>query len=349
MKPIQIAGGGIAGLSAALGLARNGIPSVVFEKQKKIGASRHGDYEGLENWIFSTNHDVIQSLGLNLASLQSFSVSEFLVHCPPNNPVKISSPEPFFSIVSRGAHDQSLDQWMYKACIENGVEIKLGETCDFDNADIIATGSQKAAAYIQGRSFQSHLPDQVHLLLGNNFAPKGYAYIIIRNGKGTLATAYKKPMSGAKNYVKETITYFHNVGISFNLDNTFASRGSFKMPAQNPFSKQITIGEAGGYQDLLFGFGMKVGMMSGWMAASHLAGNHEHASELHKMLRKKLRLSYLNRVLYERLNDRMQYSLALALAKSDNPVAHLRSAYEWNWKRMFTLVSGRKPVEIHYS
>jgi predicted N-acyltransferase len=94
---------------------------------------------------------------------------------------------------------------------------------------------------------------------------------------------------------------------------------------------------------------MKVGMMSGWMAASYLAGNNQHAFELNTMLRKKLRLSYINRVLYERLNDRMQHSLTLALAKSDNPVAHLQSAYEWNWKRIFTLASGRKPVEIHFS
>lgn len=349
MKPIHIAGGGIAGLSAALGLSQYGIPSVVFEKRKRVGGSRHDDFEGLENWIFSINHDAFQYLGLNLSSLQSFPVSEFLVHCPPNDPIKISSPEPFFSIVSRGAHSHSIDQWLYKACMNKRVEIKLGETCSLEKADIIATGCRKAAAYIQGGSFSTNLPDQVHLLLGSNFAPKGYAYLIIRNGKGTLAAAYKKPRSGAKNYVEETIAYFQRAGITIKLEDAFASRGSFKIPVRNPFSQQISVGEAGGYQDCLFGFGMKVGMMSGWMAASYLAGNNQHAFELNTMLRKKLRLSYINRVLYERLNDRMQHSLTLALAKSDNPVAHLQSAYEWNWKRIFTLASGRKPVEIHFS
>ena len=67
------------------------------------------------------------------------------------------------------------------------------------------------------------------------------------------------------------------------------------------------------------------------------------------MLRKKLRLSYLNRVLYERLNDSMKYRLALALSESDNPVEKLRQTYEWNWRRMITLASGKKPVEIHFS
>jgi flavin-dependent dehydrogenase len=349
LKPVQIAGGGISGFSAALNLAKNGIDSVVFEKQSTIGGARNGDYEGLENWIFPTRFKLFQEIGLDSFSLDSFPVTEFLVHCPPNDPINISSREPFFSIVSRGAHSKSIDQWLYRSCINNGVEIKLGETCNFEKADIIATGSRKAAAYIQGGSFKSDLSDQVHLLLGDNFAPKGYAYIIIKRGKGTLATAYKKPKSGAKNYIEDTTAYFQRAGISISLDDMFASRGSFQLPVRNPFSKQIYIGEAGGYQDCLFGFGMKVGMMSGWMAASYLAGNNQYAFELNKMLREKLRFSYINRVIYERLNDSMKYALTLTLAKSDNPIQHLRSSYEWNWKRLLTFTSRRKPVEIHFT
>ena len=52
-KSIQIAGGGIAGLTAAIQLKKYGFDPIVFEKDLQIGGSRHGDYEGLENWIFS--------------------------------------------------------------------------------------------------------------------------------------------------------------------------------------------------------------------------------------------------------------------------------------------------------
>ena len=36
-KPVIIAGGGIGGLAAALGLARKGVPSIVLEQASKLG------------------------------------------------------------------------------------------------------------------------------------------------------------------------------------------------------------------------------------------------------------------------------------------------------------------------
>ena len=53
-KSIQIAGGGIAGLTAAIQLKRSKFHPIVFEKESRIGDKRHGDYEGLENWIFTS-------------------------------------------------------------------------------------------------------------------------------------------------------------------------------------------------------------------------------------------------------------------------------------------------------
>ena len=50
---IHIAGGGPAGLTAAIQLKKAGFDPVIFEKECKVGAGRHGDYEGLDNWIFS--------------------------------------------------------------------------------------------------------------------------------------------------------------------------------------------------------------------------------------------------------------------------------------------------------
>ena len=47
---IRIAGGGIAGLSTAIYLQSKNHPTVVYEKELKIGESRHGDFEGIENF-----------------------------------------------------------------------------------------------------------------------------------------------------------------------------------------------------------------------------------------------------------------------------------------------------------
>ena len=45
-KSIKIAGGGIAGLTAAIQLKKYGFDPIVFEKDLQIGGSRLGDYEG---------------------------------------------------------------------------------------------------------------------------------------------------------------------------------------------------------------------------------------------------------------------------------------------------------------
>ena len=46
---IKIAGGGVAGLSAAISLKKFGFNPIIFEKNHVVGGNRHGDYEGLEN------------------------------------------------------------------------------------------------------------------------------------------------------------------------------------------------------------------------------------------------------------------------------------------------------------
>ena len=60
------------------------------------------------------------------------------------------------------------------------------------DADIIATGSINAKAFIRGIVFESKLKNQIHLILGNKVAPYGYGYLIILDGRGTIAVAYKK-------------------------------------------------------------------------------------------------------------------------------------------------------------
>tara|TARA_Y100000816_G_scaffold82114_1_gene56242 strand:+ start:364 stop:552 length:189 start_codon:yes stop_codon:yes gene_type:complete len=55
MKSVNILGAGIAGMSAANFLSQSGINVTVYEKCSFVGDSRDGDYEGIENWIFSEN------------------------------------------------------------------------------------------------------------------------------------------------------------------------------------------------------------------------------------------------------------------------------------------------------
>ena len=57
---VRIAGAGLSGLSAAIGLARLGHRVEVFEKNANSGMSRHADWDAIENW--TTEQDFFTSL-----------------------------------------------------------------------------------------------------------------------------------------------------------------------------------------------------------------------------------------------------------------------------------------------
>ena len=89
---IKIAGGGIAGLSAAMYLQRKNFQVEVYEKEKKIGKSRHGDFEGIENWIFSSNNsNAFKKLVLILTKFLFLLLDSLLYILLPINLLKLNA------------------------------------------------------------------------------------------------------------------------------------------------------------------------------------------------------------------------------------------------------------------
>jgi len=237
----------VAGLTAAIQLKKAGFDPVIFEKESKVGAGRHGDYEGLDNWIFSRNVPTFfKQSAFKFNDLTTYPISRFFVHTLFGKPITIQNNQPFFYMVKRGSGINDLDYQLYRQCKEIGVRFELGKKAP-ETCHIIATGSRKAAAYIRGINFKTTLKNQVHLLLGSQFAPKGYAYLIIINGNGTLATAFKKPKNTVVNFLQNARAYFNETGISVPNEIPFGSRGSFSLPFGTMFPP-YKIGEAGGIE-----------------------------------------------------------------------------------------------------
>ena len=111
--PIHIAGSGIAGMTAAINLSRRGKTVIIHEKQDRIGGSRDGDFEGLENWIFAhTVPEFFSKCCVDFKALPATPIFDFNVHLRDLDPVRVTSPEPFFYIVSRGTANTSIDNYM---------------------------------------------------------------------------------------------------------------------------------------------------------------------------------------------------------------------------------------------
>ena len=346
---IKIAGGGIAGLSAAMYLQRKNFQVEVYEKEKKIGKSRHGDFEGIENWIFSSNNsNAFKKIGFNTDKISLSPVRQFVVHTATDKPFKVKCALPFFNLVKRGSNKGDLDSQLFEQCVKEGIIFNLGQQAP-KNCDIIATGTKKASAYISGLNFKTNSKNQIHLLLGSKFAPKGYAYMIIQDGQGTIATAFKKDYESKVNPLKNCIDEFSKLRIDIIDPKKFGSRGSFSLPFGFKYKKPFFVGEAGGFQDYLFGFGMKISMLSGLAAAMFIEDKGPAAKKLFRDLNKKRKISFINRILYERLSDNQMHSFAKRFSESDNSIELLSSAYEWNIKNLIRWSTFKSRYEIRTS
>ena len=87
-------------------------------------------------------------------------------------------------------------------------------------------------------------------------------------------------------------------------------------------------------------------MISGLSAALSLAGKEKDAQKIIKDLNKKRRLSFVNRLLYERLNDRQIALLAKKLVNIEEPLSILSEAYKWNIKNFMRWKNLDKRYEV---
>ncbi len=323
---VKIGGAGIAGLTAAMQLKKNGYQPIVFEKKTVCGEGRFGDYEGLETWNFSHNPlEEIRSIKLPDSFVHT-PIYKFNIHIPDYPIIPINSTEPFFYITSRGSNSGDLDYVFQENALQSGVSINFNSTTDLNEMDIIATGSGKASAFIQGITFQTDTKDQIHLFLGNQIAPYGYGYIIILQGKGTLAVAFKKGRNNTKALVEKLVGYSGEMlNIQFLKVKKFGSYGSFGV-SQNKCDKKnrIYIGEAGGFQDYLFGFGIQYAIKSGYLAAKSISESISFNKLWKRELRSYMAASYFNRLIFEKLNDPTMYKICNSLAAMQNPVEKIR-------------------------
>ena len=70
------------------------------------------------------------------------------------------------------------------------------------------------------------------------------------------------------------------------------------------------------------------------------------AQKIIKDVNKKRRLSFVNRLLYERLNDRQIALLAKKLVNIEEPLSILSEAYKWNIKNFMRWKNLDKRYEI---
>lgn len=146
---VAVIGGGMAGLSLSIQLAKAGYRIVLFEKEKYPFHKVCGEYISLES------RDFIVSLGLELEKLNLPSISKLTVSSPSGKKIEHRLPLGGFGI-SR----YTLDNELYEIAKQNGVivleESKVNDVAFTDNTFTISTSGITIRSKVAAGTFGKH-------------------------------------------------------------------------------------------------------------------------------------------------------------------------------------------------
>jgi flavin-dependent dehydrogenase len=299
-EPINIIGAGPAGLAAAIVLRKHGFPVKVYEMSSDIGHRLNGDFQGLENW--SSEKDITEILK-DLGIETNFLCAPYyggIVYAPDRKPAEIKSERPIFYLVKRGMMSGTLDMGLKEQALSAGVEILFNHRLDiFEGKAIVGTGPKGADAIAAGITFTTSMKDQAIVVLDDSIAPKGYAYLLVNQGYGTMVTVLYREYRKENEYFEKMMKFFKNtINPDIQNERRFGCYGNFFMGDTQVHHKKLYVGESGGFQDCLWGFGMRYAILSGYLAANSFI-NSSNYDVLWKGAKADLETSY-QQILFER-------------------------------------------------
>jgi flavin-dependent dehydrogenase len=256
---INIIGAGPAGLTAAIVLRQHGYPVRVYEAAEDVGHRLNGDFQGLENW--SSEKDVTQLLA-DIGIERNFVCEPYhgsTIYAPEMTPVETKSDRPFFYLLKRGSEPGTLDVGLKEQALSLGVEILFGHRLNtFNGSAIVGIGPRGAGTVAAGITFDTDMEDRSVVVLDDELAPTGYAYLLVHEGHGTMVSVLYREFKKANECFDKTLHFF-KTRMQFEMNNTrkFGSYGNFFLRKTQMCDGKLYVGEAAGFQDCLWGFGMR--------------------------------------------------------------------------------------------
>ncbi len=347
-RTFHIAGAGPAGLAAALTIARAGERAIVHEQRSDVGERFHGDLQGIENW--TTQEDVLEELA-SIGIESRFDARPFregVFFDPEGGEFRYASSDPLFYLVRRGTAAGTLDSALKRQALDAGVEIRFREPCArLPEGGIVAGGPRAADAIAVGYVFETDQADGVFAALSERLAPKGYAYLLLCGGRGTVASCLFDDFHNERVYLERVVEFFRKrVGLSMRNPVRFGGAGNVMLPKTARHGSILFVGEAAGFQDALWGFGIRIGMLSGHLAARALLARRPESYDRawRTRLGGLLRTSIVNRYAFGRMGDRGYAKLMRSLAGFRDARRWLAGHYAPCWSKLMLLPIARRVV-----
>jgi flavin-dependent dehydrogenase len=307
-EPIQIMGAGLSGLAAATILARGGKEVHVHDIRKDSGARFDGDFQALENWSMKIDFfDQLKSWGIDSSEFKAtaFSVLD-LIH-PDDEMTNPVTDGTAFRIVERGTAEHTIDQGFKRMAIAAGAKIHYKSRVKEEDCHIIACGPKETSGVAYGEIFRTKHPNHVAFQLNDKLAPGAYSYMIIIDGVGLICTCLWRKQKKSDRFLNETIAWFekHYPDVDREPFKRVGGLGDFTINRRYKLDGRYYVGESGGLQDAMWGFGMRMAIWSGVLAAKDILGECDYEKEVRKQLLPFVRTGFANRFLMNRGGDRV--------------------------------------------
>ena len=305
--PVHIMGAGLSGLAAAIVLAKAGKEVHVHDIREDSGARFDGDFQALENW--SMDDDFFDQLGAWGLDASSFKATEFstvdLIH-PDDTITQARTQGAAYRIVERGTSSNTIDQGFKRQAEEAGVQIHYKSRVKEEDCTVIACGPKGTSAVAYGEIFSTDHPNHIAFQLNDKLAPGSYSYLIIIDGVGLICTCLWRKQRKSERFLNETIAWYerHYPNLNRTPIKRVGGKGDFTINRRYKQDGRYYVGESGGLQDFMWGFGMRMAVWSGVLAARDILGEGDYERDVRRHLMPYVRTSVANRWLMNRVGDR---------------------------------------------
>jgi len=305
--PVHIMGAGLSGLAAAIVLAKAGKEVHVHDIRADSGARFDGDFQALENW--SMDADFFQQLeewGLDASVFKATTFDTVdLIH-PDDVITQARTDGVAYRIVERGTSDHTIDQGFKRQALEAGAQLHYKSRVKEEDCTIIACGPKGTSAVAYGEIFKTDHPNHIAFQLNDRLAPGSYSYLIIIDGVGLICTCLWRKQRKSERFLNETIAWYeaHYPKLNRQPIKRVGGKGDFTINRNYKQDGRYYVGESGGLQDFMWGFGMRMAVWSGVLAARDILGEGDYERDVRKQLMPYVRTSVANRWLMNRVGDR---------------------------------------------
>ncbi|MEK7667459.1 MAG: hypothetical protein AAB409_02300, partial [Gemmatimonadota bacterium] len=182
-----------------------------------------------------------------------------------------------------------------------GVTVRFQSRLDPADADIVATGPATPDGLAREMTFETDASEVIDVYFDHRRSPGGYSYLFILDGVATFGCAIVADFKNIDTYFEHALAAaraLHPIDMS-RRQRTGYSYMNFHIKNTATLNGARYVGEAGGFQDYLFGLGIRYALTTGHLAARSIIEERDFDALWQAEFPRKAETSLANRFLYE--------------------------------------------------